>query len=159
MSNDYKVIDQIMDRYGNKVENLLPILLEVQESFDTRFIEGNVADYMAKRIGIPNAQMSEVLSFFAAINKKPKGKYHIEMCNSTVCRVNDNFQIEAYLQEALGIKVGETSEDGLFSLDYAPCFGACDISPSIRINKHAHGKLTMERLAQIISDLKGEIHE
>jgi len=101
--------------------------------------------------------MSEVISFYAALNKTPKGKYHIEMCNSTVCKVNDNYLIEEYLKKSLSIEIGETTQDSLFSLDYAPCFGACDVSPSIRINKRAYGKLTVDKVKKIIDGLRGEL--
>lgn len=155
---EFKTIDKIISSHGRKVENLLPMLMEIQYASEGRYIDSETADYVATIIGIPNAQMSEVLSFFAALNKEKKGHYHIEMCNSTVCRVNDNHLIQAYLEETLKIRVGETSSDGMFSLDYAPCFGACDISPSVRINKVAYGNLTIDKLSGIIDKLRGDFN-
>lgn len=156
MRIDHLKLNEILEQYETKVENLLPILLDVQNESEGRFIDSETARLISERVKIPYSQMSEVLSFFAAINKTPKGKYHIEMCNSTVCRVNDNHLIENYLKETLGIAVGETTDDELFSLDYAPCFGACDISPSVRINKRAYGHLTVDKLKVILEKFRGE---
>jgi len=149
-------VDEILALHEHKVENLLPILLEVQAICEGRYIPVELRMHISDAVNIPYSQMSEVMTFFAALNKDKKGKYHIEMCNSTVCRVNDNQLIEDYLKESLSINVGETTEDELFSLDHAPCFGACDISPSIRINKKAYGHLTVEKVKRIIENLRGQ---
>lgn len=149
--------DEILSNYQSKVENLLPILLDLQNECRGYYIPTDLLRYIAEQMKIPYSQISEVRSFYAALNTVKKGKYHIEMCNSTVCRVNNNYLLEDYLTERLGIPIGEVTEDGLFSLDYAPCFGACDVSPSIRINKKAYGKLTIEKLETIFDRLRGEI--
>lgn len=148
-------IDVILSSYEYREEDLLPILLEVQAISEGRFITNESAMYIADKVNIPYTQISEVISFFAALNHSRKGKYHIEMCNSTVCRLNGKGPIELYLEEALNIKAGETTEDNLFTLDYAPCFGACDTSPSVRINKKVYGKLTTEKMKKIIEELRG----
>lgn len=147
----------VLEKYNYKVENLLPILLEVQDNFEGYYIPTDTLRKIADALKIPYAQISEVISFYAALNTEKKGKFHIEMCNSTVCRVNENYMVKEYLEERLGIKIGEVSNDGVFSLDYAPCFGACDVSPSIRINKQAYGKLTKDKLDRIFSRLGGDL--
>ena len=148
-------IDAILSSYEYREEDLLPILLEVQAISDDKYITNESAMYIADKVKIPYTQISEVISFFAALNHSRKGKYHIEMCNSTVCRLNGKGPIELYLEEALNIKAGETTEDNMFTLDYAPCFGACDTSPSVRINKKVYGKLTTEKMKKIIEELRG----
>jgi len=154
--NDLRVkVEAILLNYGYREEDLLPILLEVQEISTGRFITSETSRYIADQIKIPYTQISEVISFFAALNKSKKGKYHIEMCNSTVCRMNGKGPIELYLEEALHIKAGETTEDNMFTLDYAPCFGACDTSPSVRINKKVYGNLTTEKIKTVIEKLRG----
>lgn len=156
---DKAMVKEVLKKYDYKIENLLPILLEVQKNSVGRYIENEVARYISEKVNIPYAQMSEVLTFFAAINNEKKGKFHIEMCNSTVCRVNENYQIKEFLEDYLNTKIGTTTEDGLFSLDYAPCFGACDISPSFRINKKAYGRLTVEKAKKIIDQLRGDLND
>lgn len=147
----------ILNKYHNKVENLLPILLELQDGFEGYYIPPDTLREIADSLKIPYAQISEVISFYAALNTEKKGKFHIEMCNSTVCRVNENYMVKEYLEEKLGIEVGQVSDDGIYSLDYAPCFGACDVSPSIRINKKAYGKLTIEKLDRIFNKLRSDL--
>ena len=149
-------MDIILSHYDYQVEDLLPILLEVQHESDGRYISESSAMYIADQVKIPYAQISEVMTFFSALNSTKKGKYHIEMCNGTVCRVNEKSVIESYLEDTLHIKVGETTADGLFTLDHAPCFGACDISPSVRINKKAYGHLTIEKMKSILEKLRGD---
>ncbi len=148
-------VDVILTNYAYRVEDLLPILLEVQDISEGRLIATETSQYIADQIKIPYTQISEVLSFFAAFNESNKGKYHIEMCNSTVCRLNGKGPIELKLEELLDIKVGETTEDNMFTLDYAPCFGACDTSPSVRINKKVYGNLTAEKITLVIDKLRG----
>lgn len=148
-------VDDIISKHAYKEENLLPILLEVQGISDHKYITDETAMYIADSINISYTQMSEVFHFFSALNHQKKGVYHIEMCNSTVCRVNEQNIIEAYLKKTLNINMGETTEDNLFTLDYAPCFGACDTSPSVRINKKVYGNLTTEKLAKVLANLRG----
>jgi len=149
-------IDEILMKHHHAYENLLPILLEVQTMSDGHYISIESGIQIAEGVKIPYSQLSEVFTFFSAINQGKKGKYHIEMCNSTVCRVNDVGVIEKYLKEKLDVEIGGTTSDNLFTLDHAPCFGACDISPSIRINKIAYGHLTVEKTKKILQNLRGE---
>ena len=92
--------DEFLLNYDYQEENLLPILLEVQDICEGRYFTPEIARYIAERIKIPYIQLSEVFSFFSALNQNKKGKYHIEMCNSTVCRVNHQAAIKEYLMDA-----------------------------------------------------------
>lgn len=148
-------VDEILLKYDYKESNLIPILLDVQGLNKEKFIETETRIYIADHIKIPYTQLHEVFTFFSALNQKEKGIYHIEMCDSTVCRVNKKGAIEVYLEKALNIKVGETTSDNMFTLDYAPCFGACDTSPSVRINKKVYGNLTPEKMKKILDNLRG----
>jgi len=148
-------IDEVLLNHDFQEEGLLPILLKVQNMSEGKYITDETARYIADHFKIPYSQLYEVFTFFSAINQSPKGVYHIEMCNSTVCRVNHKADIEAYLVKELKIKVGETTSDNLFTLDHAPCFGACDISPSVRINKIVHGNLTVDKMNKILEKLRG----
>lgn len=152
-------IEEVLLEFGCDKDSLICILMEVQKLSDKKYISEEVARYIAKRIDVPHNQVYEVLTFFSALNDKPKGKYHIQLCDSTVCRVNKKDIIEEYLESALNIKVGDTTKDDMFTLDYTPCFGACDISPAIRINKKVYGNLTVTRTEEILKDLRGGNHE
>lgn len=148
-------IDEMLLNHDYQEEGLLPILLKVQNLSDGKYITDDTARYIADSFKIPYSQVYEVFTFFSALNQSPKGEYHIEMCNSTVCRVNHKDNIEAYLEKTLDIKVGETTADNMFTLDHAPCFGACDTSPSVRINKKVYGNLTVDKMKAILENLRG----
>lgn len=152
-------IDEILLKYQFKKEGLLPILLEVQALSDQKYITSESSRYIADCVHIPYSQFYEVFTFFSALNHEEKGCYHIEMCDSTVCRVNQKGPVEHYLEQALNIKAGETTKDKMFTLDYAPCFGACDTSPSVRINKKVYGNLTADKMKKILEHLKGVQHD
>jgi len=150
-----KKIDEILLNYDYKEEGLLQLLLEVQKLDSSKYISKEIGMYIADKVKMPYSQFHEVFTFFFAINQSEKGKYHIEMCDSTVCRVNRKGPIQEYLEKELNISIGETTDDNMFTLDHAPCFGACDTSPSVRINKKVYGKLTVEKMETILNNLRG----
>ncbi len=152
-------VDEILSKYDYNEDSLILMLMDSQELSHEKFVSEKTARYIARKINVPDNQIYEVLSFFSALNDKPKGKYHIQLCDSTVCRVNKKDIIEECLEEILNIQVGETTSDNLFTLDHTPCFGACDISPAIRINKKVYGNLTISKVKKILNDLKGETNE
>ena len=152
-------LEEILLRFNYKEDALVRILLEAQELSCDKYVSETTALFIAKRVNVSHNRIFEVLSFFSALNDKPKGKYHIQLCDSTVCRVNKKDVIEEFLEKTLNIEVGETTTDNMFTLDYTPCFGACDISPAIRINKKVYGNLTVTKMNEILNDLRGEDNE
>lgn len=148
-------VEEILEQYDFRQDALVPILMDTQNLCDDHFVEEDTQRYIARRLNLTYVDVYEVSSFFSAINKEPKGKYHIQLCDSSVCRINKKDIIESYLEEALGIQVGQTTIDKMFSLEHTPCFGACDISPAIRINKKVYGHLTIQKVKQLLAELRG----
>lgn len=148
-------VEEILEQYDFRQDALVPILMDTQNLCDDHFVEEDTQRYIARRLNLTYVDIYEVSSFFSAINKEPKGKYHIQLCDSSVCRINKKDIIESYLEEALGIQVGQTTIDKMFSLEHTPCFGACDISPAIRINKKVYGHLTIQKVKQLLAELRG----
>lgn len=148
-------IDDILRSYDHRQDSLVPILMDTQDLCDDHFVDEETQRYIARQLDLTYVDVYEVSSFFSAINKSPKGKYHIQLCDSSVCRINKKDIIEEYLENTLNIKVGETSSDGMFTLEHTTCFGACDISPAIRINKTVYGHLTVQKVKKLIEELRG----
>lgn len=148
-------IDRILKEFDYKEDSLIPILLKIQGLSDEKYISKERIIYTADKMDIKKSRIYEVVTFFSAINLKPKGKYHIQICESSVCKINGIDTIVEYLTKSLNIKVGERTEDQVFSLDYTPCFGACDKAPAIRINKKVYGYLSNEKVEKILEDLRG----
>lgn len=148
-------VEEILSKYDFRPDALVPILMDTQSICDDHYVEEETQRYIARRLKLTYVDVFEVSSFFSAINKAPKGKYHIQLCDSSVCRINKKDIIEEYLENALGIQVGQTTLDNMFSLEHTACFGACDISPAIRINKKVYGHLTIQKVKQLLEDLRG----
>lgn len=159
MTADIQDVNKILKKYEYKDTSLIPILQEVQKLNEEKYISEEMAKYVATEMKISKTRIYEVITFFSALNDKPKGKYFIQLCNSTVCEITDKETIENTLVNELGIQVGETSLDKMFTLEYTPCFGACDVSPAMRVNKVVYGNLTESKIRSIVSKLRGDIHE
>lgn len=159
MTADIQDVNKILKKYEYKDTSLIPILQEVQKLNEEKYISEEMAKYVAIEMKISKTRIYEVITFFSALNDKPKGKYFIQLCNSTVCEITDKESIEKALVSELGIQVGQTSQDKMFTLEYTPCFGACDVSPAMRVNKVVYGNLTESKIKSIVSKLRGDIHE
>lgn len=152
-------VEEILHKYDHRTDSLVPILMDAQDICDDHYVDEETQKFIAQKLNLTYVDVYEVSSFFSAINKTSKGKYHIQLCDSSVCRINKKDIIEDYLEKTLGIVVGETSPDNMFTLEHTACFGACDISPAIRINKKVYGHLTIQKLKHLLEDLRGADHE
>ena len=147
-----KQLDQIIARYERKQAALLPILHLVQEK--EGFISPESEKAVAEYLEIPVVHVHEVISFYHLLNRKPKGKCHFSVCQTTACALLGAEEIIEHLQQKLGIKPGETTPDGKFSLDVVECLGACEIAPMMQCNEEYVGPLTKEKIEKIINNGK-----
>ena len=144
----------IVEENGACKENLLYILLKLQDLSPQNYIDERTANLVAERVGLSRVQMYDILTFYAMLKTKPRGKYIIEVCNSSPCYASKADRVTAILEKELGIKVGETTADGLFTVQYMPCNGYCEIGPVMRVCGRTHGNLTEEKIKAIIADLR-----
>ena len=99
------------------------------------------------------AEIYGVVTFYSRFSLKPKGKYNISICLGTACFVKGSQKIMDRLQERLKIKPGETTEDGLFSIEETRCVGACGLAPVFTVNGEVYGKATVQKLDQVLDEL------
>ena len=144
----------IVEENGASKENLLYILLKLQDLSPQNYIDERTANLVAERVGLSRVQMYDILTFYAMLKTKPRGKYIIEVCNSSPCYASKADRVTAILEKELGIKVGETTPDGMFTVSYMPCNGYCEIGPVIRVQGRTHGNLTEEKIKEIIDGLR-----
>lgn len=156
---NYDQIDHVLDAYGYDEKALINILQEIQEVCDGRYISEETAAYVSEQLKITKSNIYEVITFYAALREYPVGEILIQLCNSTACKVKKNIEVKHALEESLGIEMGDTTADNKFTLQYTTCFGACDISPAIRVNKEVYGNLDREKTLTIIEDLRRKWHE
>jgi NADH:ubiquinone oxidoreductase subunit E len=145
-------IDTIITRNESDSSKLVGILLEVQDIIPKQYIPMEVAAYISEKMDIHLSRVYDVISFYAALSSVPRAEYLVQMCDSVVCKVTGNNSLKEALQEYLGVGVNEVSADGRFALEYTPCFGACDISPAIRVNGKVYGNLTSKDKIKAILD-------
>lgn len=145
-------IKNIIEKYNNQSESLIAILQEVQAFVG--YISEDSVKYITELTGISSSKILGVASFYAGFRLKPIGKYRIMVCLGTACHVNGGERVADTLRRTLGIEAGDITEDGLFSWEEVACLGCCSISPAMMINDTAYGKLTSEKVVEILESIK-----
>ena len=154
-SNDFTLLEPCLQKYATVPGSLITILQNVQEIYG--YLPVDVILHISQRTGIKVTKIMGVATFYSQFRLEPVGKYLIMLCQGTACHVNGSLQIEKTINEYLGIKDGETTEDGLFTLKNVACLGCCSLSPVMMINDETYGSLTPEKAISIFKDLqKGE---
>ncbi|RXK83185.1 NADH-quinone oxidoreductase subunit NuoE family protein [Filimonas effusa] len=148
-------VQEIIARYpeGKQKSALLPVLHLAQESFGN-WLDVPVMDYVASLLSLEPIEVYEVATFYSMYNLKPVGKYLFEVCQTGPCMVSGSDDIIAYIGEKLGIKPGETTADGLFTLKTVECLGACGYAPMMQLGKHFREHLTKEKVDAIIAECR-----
>ena len=147
-----KKITEICDRYANENTPLMMILSDIQTEYG--YIPVEVQELVSEKTGISVAEIYGVVTFYSFFSLKPKGKYIIGCCLGTACYVKGAQQIIDKFSELLGIAPGETSEDGLFTLDALRCIGACGIAPAVTINGKVYPKLSVSEVPGVVAEYK-----
>ena len=147
-----KQITEIVERYKDEETPLMMILEAIQSEYG--YIPLEVQELVSKLTGIPVAEIYGVVTFYSFFSLTPKGKYVIGVCLGTACYVKGGQLVMDKFQEQLGIKVGQTTEDGLFTLDALRCIGACGIAPAISINGKVYPKMDPSKVAGIIKEYR-----
>ena len=145
-------VAELMTRFPEKRGALLPALHLIQE--ENGHITPESMEYVAGKIGVSPAFVAGVVSFYTMFNTKPVGRYHIQVCRTLACALRGCRPLLRHLEERLGIKEGETTPDGKFSLVAVECLGACDTAPMLQINEEEHGRLDPKTMDAVLSALE-----
>jgi NADH-quinone oxidoreductase subunit E len=150
-----KEVRDIMARYpeGKQRSAVIPVLHLAQQEFGG-WLSTQTMDYVASLLNMLPIEVYEVATFYSMYNLKPVGKYLFEVCQTGPCMINGSDQIITYIHEKLGIKPGETSADGLFTLKTVECLGACGYAPMMQLGKHFREHLTKEKVDAIIDECR-----
>lgn len=144
-------LEELFHTYKQEKDNLIPILNEVQEKFG--YIPKEAQKEISEFLKIPMAEIYGVITFYSRFTLEPKGKYAISVCLGTACFVKGSQKIMDRLTERLGIQAGQTTEDGLFSIDETRCVGACGLAPVFTINGDVHGRATVKMLDAALDEI------
>lgn len=147
-------IAEVLTHYPaeNKRAALLPILHLVQE--EKGYIPVAMEEGIAALVGVPVVKVKEVLSFYTWFRQKPVGKYHFQVCRTISCTLRGHREIMAHLEKKLGIKEGETSADGKFTLTAVECLASCETAPMMQLNEKYIDNLTPEKIDEILAGLR-----
>jgi len=148
-------VTEIMARYpeGKQKSALIPLLHLAQEEFGG-WLDVPVMDYVASLLSINPIEVYEVATFYTMFNMKPVGKYVLEVCRTGPCMLCGSDQIIDHIKQKLGIKEGETTADGLFTLKPAECLGACGYAPMMQLGKFYKEHLTIEKVDVLLDELR-----
>ena len=145
-------IEGYVKKYGNDRSALLMILHEIQNR--DRHISEFAQQEVARLLNIHPVEVYSVISFFAFLNSNPKGRNLVRICQTISCDMHGKAGIVQAIERELGIKVGETTKDNKFTLEYANCLGLCDMGPAMAINDQVFTKLTPEKAVELLSKVK-----
>jgi NADH-quinone oxidoreductase subunit E len=150
-----KEFSRLVARYPSDKQKsaLLPVLHLAQDSFGG-WLSAETMDYVAELLQISPIEVYEVATFYSMYNLKPIGKYMFEVCQTGPCMVSGCDDIIEYIGTKLGIKPGETTTDGMFTLKTVECLGACGYAPMMQMGKHYREHLTKEKVDAIIDECR-----
>ena len=142
-------INEICDRYADEKTPLMMILSDIQKEYG--YIPLEVQEIVSKKTGISVSEIYGVVTFYSFFSLKPKGKYVIGICLGTACYVKGAQQVLDKFSEILGIGPGETTDDGMFTIDALRCIGACGLAPVLTVNDEVFGRLKKEDVDGILA--------
>ena len=147
------VVQRLIKRYpeGKQKSALLPLLHIAQAEFGG-WLSSETMDYVATLLQLEPIEVYEVATFYSMYNLKPVGRYMFEVCQTGPCMINGSDSIIKYIGEKLGIKPGETTKDGMFTLKTVECLGACGYAPMMQLGKTYREHLTKEKVDQVIEE-------
>ena len=145
-------VSEILKEFVQDKQNLITILNEVQEKYG--YIPTDTQKEISEFLSIPMAEIYGVITFYSRFTLNPKGKYNISICLGTACFVKGSKEILERAKEKLGIDEGQTTADGMFSLDTTRCVGACGLAPVFTVNNEVYGKATVKKLDEVLDELK-----
>lgn len=149
MSRRFK---ETVAKYERPRSALLPVLYLAQEQFG--FLSKEAMQYVAKQLELPEAYVYEVVSFYTMFKKKDMGRYCLQVCNNITCCMVGSEEILQTAQSELGIKPGEVTADGMFSLVPVQCLGSCDTGPVVQINDDYFENMTPEKMKETVRKLR-----
>ncbi len=145
-------IQQLKARYPHPNSALLPVLALAQKEHG--WLSPEVLEEVAEVMGLSPAQVGSVASFYTMFNRRPVGKYLVQVCTNVACSLLGAEHIVEHLKRQLGINVGETTPDGLFTLLEVECLGSCGTAPVMQVNDTYYENLTAEKIDQILAELR-----
>ena len=148
MNPEYSYLTEVEPDQGNLIKGLQ--LIQVREGY----VSDEAIHAAGEHFSLSDAEVEGVLTFYAQFKRTKPGKYQISACDGTACHIKGAPLIQQWLSDILGIKDGETTPDGLFSISTVACLGCCSLAPVMSVNGRVYGKLDRKTLVRIINDYR-----
>lgn len=154
---DHQKIARIVNSYSSEQRFILAMMQDVQKHFN--YLPREAMELIAGHVNAPFSRIYSMATFYKAFSLVPKGRYNIKVCDGTACHIKGSNVLLDQLYKLLGIKPGETTADGLFSVETVNCLGACAIAPVMVVNERVHPKVTSSSIVETIKGYGGEANE
>lgn len=148
----YTLLKDVIVNYNSKESNLIQILHMAQAIFG--YVPAEVQRFIADQMELSVSKVNSVLTFYSFFSIQPKGKYTVAVCLGTACYVRGGKEVLSKLKSVLGIDVGATTEDKIFSLSVMRCIGACGLAPAMTINQKVYKQVNPNKIQRILGKLK-----
>jgi NADH-quinone oxidoreductase subunit E len=148
MNQDFSKIPELIDRYPRSSESVIMILQEIQREYHYLPPEG--IKRTAEALALPLTKVYSIASFYKSLSLKPKGENVIRVCEGTACHIRGAKLIREQIETKLGIKAGETTPDGKFSIEVVACVGACAMAPVVMVNDKYHGSVKVSSAKKLV---------
>lgn len=146
-------LQEILDKHPNaRRDSLIPILQEVQEAFG--YLSPSAVTAVGRHLKLPASKVYGVATFYNQFRFQAVGKFHIQVCRGTACHVKASLAVLDALKRALGVDSGQTTRDGLFSLEVVACLGACGQAPVLCVNNEFHARVTPDDVKKIVDSCR-----
>ncbi len=152
-TKEQRVIDEILEKYEYDRTKIIGIMQDVQEQY--RYLPQEALCYIAEKLGMSEAKVYGVATFYGNFSLDAKGKYVLKVCRGTACHVRKSANVLQALYEATGLSEKKSvTEDGLFSIEIVSCLGACGLSPVVMVNDVVHAAMTPDKAKSLIEELR-----
>lgn len=146
-------LTEIMDRYkGASREALIPMLQDVQDLIG--YLPKSAVTQVASFLNLPTSKVYGVATFYNQFRFDPVGKFHIQVCRGTACHVKGSARVLEAIQRELNIKAGQTTRDGVFSLEIVSCIGACGLAPAVCVSGKVHARVNPDEIKSLLKQYK-----
>lgn len=153
---DFNVVDQIIEEHECNPSAIIAMLQSIQEHY--RYLPKEVFPYLSGKVGVSQAKIYSIATFYENFSLEPKGKYVIKVCDGTACHVRNSIPILNTLRKELGLSATKATTDDLgFTVETVSCLGACGLAPVITVNDKVHPAMTPDKAIALLKELKEEM--
>ncbi len=157
--NNRLLIRESLDKFSSSPNRLVRAMLDYQRSTSCNYLAEEDLKIFAEETGSHESRVSSLASFYSLISTAPRGRFIIQVCSDIPCYVNHSVNVVRELEAALRVKMGQTTSDGLFTIEYSSCLGCCDKAPAMQIGDKLYGNLTSEKIVSILETYRRHKNE